>query len=110
VESLFIRANPEAIGTVFPKTLVLLSCNLLTSKLFKNGKSGHSLEPSIIGMELVSAAKPGDWKICTQLVNNYYSFNKGKNDLEFYFKDAVNGKFFAVDATIYMLLNFRRIE
>ena len=110
METLYLQANPSAKKgkPVFPKMLLSMSSNLLTSKIFVDAGTSHV--PTIIGQELLSAANPGDFKTCTQLINNVFSFNSGKNHLEFYFRDAVTETPFIADAEIFMLLNFRRMQ
>lgn len=111
VETLYLKAV-EA----YPKTLITLSTNLISTQLLSTWTSGTdcsssvSLEPAVIGFELVNVGAVESWKNCIYIVNNTFSFNKGKNELEFYFRNGEDGTPFKFNVDVFMMLNLKRID
>jgi len=111
VETVYLKANKA-----YPKTLLSLSTNLITTRLLSTWTSGSdcttsvSLEPAVVGVELLNAGAEDSWKNCIYLINNTFSFNFGKNELEFFFRNAETDNLFKFDVSVFMLINFKRID
>jgi hypothetical protein len=96
-----------------------LATNLITKKIQKtwdcgnNSRStGITIEPAVIGLAAISAttAEKETFITLTAMIGRPYSFNFGKNEMEFYFRDADADVPFAHDINVSMLITFKRVN